>query len=190
MLWFGIKGFLPMLDRHLCAVNNRKKQDIFMHTTFDFPQKVKNKEWQKIKKAITNFASRDVNVFDCGKVFINRHVNNSHYVLYTIFIEEQFIGYYDSLNFSLPSAFPFESVIDWLQHEWEQHSDRIANPLIPFDRKGWKFERVKVVKQQNGVDCAFHVIRNTLLLQMDLPLLEYEVVPPTLSLFLTIFLKC
>jgi Ulp1 family protease len=128
-------------------------------------------------------------VFDCGKVFINQHVNKSHYVLYTIFIEEQFIGYYDSLNSSLPSAFPFESVKDRLQHEWQQHSVRISNPLIPFDRKGWKFERVRV-KQQNGADCAFHVIRNTLLLQMDLPLLEYEVVPPTLSLFLTIFLKC
>jgi Ulp1 family protease len=116
-----------------------------------------------------NLPEKAQSIFDCGKIFILFHNAGSHYTFYTIFVKEKFIGYYDSDKPNKnPPDFPLELIYTWLQYEHEalQRS---------FHRMDWTFQVVEVKRQGDNVDCGFHAIRNTLLLQMDFPLLEYEV---------------
>ena len=142
---------------------------MFINSLYGLHLKIRDKEWAKLKRGIPAFLPDGCsNIFECKKVFI-AHNEHLHWTLYTIFIEEKFIAYYDSLNSKSPSTtFPKDFLYDWLQHESEQIG-------ITFVKREWTFVNVTVQKQTNGIDCGFHVIKNALLLQMDLPLMEYMV---------------
>jgi Ulp1 family protease len=174
---------LANLDSYLCKVNNRRKPICFMHTMVDFNSKTKEKAYSRLRRIIRKQLLGNKSVFECSKVIINEHVMKSHYVLFVIFLEEQFIGYYDSYNTGPDlDKFDYSSVVNWLEYEWGLEQGK-----IPFDRSCWKFGRVEVVKQGNDVDCAFHAIRNALLLQMDLPMQLYQVVPTAFILYFNRF---
>lgn len=188
MIWFGQQGLLANLDSYLCKVNNRRKPICFIHTMVDFNSKTKENAYTSIRRVVRRQLPGNKSVFNCNKVIINEHVMESHYVLFVIFLEEQFIGYYDSFN-ERPDLdkFSYSSLLNWLEYEWGLEHE--SNPLgkIPFDRRGWKFGCVQVAGQENNVDCAFHAIRNALLLQMDLPMELYQVVPTAFILYFNRF---
>ena len=116
-----------------------------------------------------NLPEKAQSIFDCGKIFILFHKAGSHSTFYTIFVKEKFIGYYDSYN---PTKAPYDYPVEWI-YKWLKYEHEALEK--PFQQKDWTFQVVEVKRQGDNVDCGFHAIRNTLLLQMDFPLLEYEV---------------
>jgi len=168
-VWYGSRGLLSNLDLCLCQMNSNRKHNIFVHSLYGLHDKIKQRNWNGISRGLNNFRPRGCqNLFSTGKVFI-AHNQDLHWVFYTIFISEKLIAFYDSMNSkSQPSEFPVQLLYDWLQHESHECG-------LSFCQSEWRFIFVGVPTQQNGVDCGFHMIRNTMLLQMDLPLMEYKV---------------
>jgi hypothetical protein len=169
MIWYGFQGLLSNLESYLCRVNANRIPSMFMDSLFGIQQKIREKAWDAIKRVLPTFLPEGcLNIFECGKIFIPINAN-LHWTFFTIFMKEKMIAYYDSFNSkSSPISFPVQLLYDWLEHESEELGKS-------FSQHDWSFVPVTVQRQMNGVDCGYHLLKNTLLIQMDLPLMEYKV---------------
>lgn len=166
MLWYCNGGILENLDMHLCAADPIRRPTIFFHSLTCLNEKIMNKQWKSIPRlwAKRRAATGKTNIFECGKIII-AHNENLHYTFYAIYITAKQIVYHDSFNENTePKTFPVQYIWEWL--EYEAHDAKIQ-----FSREEWSFAFAKVVHQGNGVDCGFHIIKNTLLIMLGLPLL-------------------
>jgi hypothetical protein len=169
MIWYGGYGLLSNLESYLCEVNPDRLPCMFIDSLFGIQQKITERDWAKLYRGKRIYLPAQCgNIYQCGKIFIANHTV-LHWAFYTIFIQEKMIAYYDSLNPKAPPTnFPVQLLYDWLKHEAELLG-------IRFYQNEWNFVNVTVHKQTNGVDCGFHLLKNTMLIQMDLPVMEYQV---------------
>ena len=171
-IWYGDSGLLQQLEKYLVSVDTNRKPSFFVHSEFCMVEKIQQDQLgllhRNIQKRLPETNAKSI--FDCAKIFILLfNKAKCHYTFCTVFVQKKFIGYYDSdKRNKTPSEFPLELIYTWLQYEHEALQRT-------FHRMDWTFQVVEVKPQGNNVDCGFHAIRNTLLLQMDFPLLEYEV---------------
>ena len=83
-------------------------------------------------------------------------------------MQEKVVGLYDSMGGGEPENFPVQFLYNWLAQE-----AKVQN--LNFNQREWRLIPVACLRQINVVDCGFHMLRNAMLLQMELPLLPYEV---------------
>ena len=121
--------------------------DSYFFNSF-FMTKLKGFEFDEVKRW-----TRHINVFSFKKLFFPVNINNSHWVLLVIDIENKFIGYYDSMG-NEDSHGNMEVLFRWMVEEAiDKNKDKINGHewrLINYSRS--------IPLQTNGFDCGTFVI--------------------------------
>ena len=157
-MYFGNYTMLGTLDKFLSQDNPNKQRSLFLHRNSD--------NWLRLRsRSVTERYKEQLNsigFFDIDKIFLPVYYE-SHWTLYVIFIKQRQIVYYDSLNMPYPPSILPQCLLNYIE-------DEANDALMSFNIIDWKIIRANVVQQGNEFDCAFHIIKNALLVMHDLPL--------------------
>ena len=83
--------------------------------------------------------------------------------MYVLFPRRKHLVFYDSLKLPEPTNLQPRDILDYVEDECEDAG-------LQYHPTQWKYYRAEVVRQGNGVDCGFCLIKHAVLVLHDLPL--------------------
>jgi len=149
-------------DTKIFCMNFKKKTSHFFNTFFMsklLPEKNKY-NFEDVKRWTKYFK-----VFEQDKIFIPININNNHWFLVVIYIEQKQIIYYDSIANNDRATLYLFTIAKWLKDEAKSKNEDInINDWTLIDTGK------NIPQQSNGYDCGVYLILNADYIADDLPL--------------------
>ncbi len=108
--------------------------------------------------------TKNVKIFELDKVFVPININNFHWVLAVVHIQEKVIEYVDSMKYGYGKSY-CQALSMWLAKEAKKSS-------VPFKNSEWMSWRQNEFypTQDNGYDCGLYVVVSADVISLQLPL--------------------
>ncbi|CAN0233793.1 unnamed protein product [Discosporangium mesarthrocarpum] len=149
MTWLNdevINTFMKLLDardQQLCGASPGRRRSHFFTSFFLTKLKGTGYNYQGVKRW-----TKKVKVFELDKVYVPVNVNNMHWCMAVIYIQQKRIQYYDSM---MGTGEPtLKSLLSWLGDETKHKLEK------KFNMEEWELVQTSssTPQQQNGSDCG------------------------------------
>lgn len=143
----GIISCYSMLYEEIVTLHPNQKRVLFINSLHLLFDNIERKDFYRLGRSLR--AQRklhgNIPILSYGKIII-AHSDPGHWVLYSIFLQEKTIAFYDSMN--QPPQQPPQLLLQWLQKDADEQN-------IPFNPMEWKITQVKCTEQ---VTLHYHLL--------------------------------